>query len=660
LSCRLPETLIRYTGKTGIFSTTPSPGSGQRIFRTMSCISLHGITIAFGGHPVLDEVSLDIHKGQRICIVGRNGAGKSTLMKIIGGDLAADAGDVIRAPGVACSYLQQDIESSIDGKVCEIVAAGAGKTGELWARLHRLITGKGDAAEITRLEHQLAEHNGWHIETVVKRVLEQVQQNGDAEFSLLSGGMRRRVLLARALAREPDLLLLDEPTNHCDISTITWLESFILSSRLTVLFVTHDRRLLKHLATRIIELDRGKIFDWSCDYETFLARKGAFLDAELNKWDRFDKKLAQEEVWIRRGVKARRTRNEGRVRALKAMRNERKKRRELSGKASMTISNAQRSGDLVLEAKNAGFSYGSTTIIKNFSTTIMRGDRIGIIGPNGCGKSTLINLLLGRLDPQQGSVRTGTNCAVVYFDQLRSVLEPEKTVWENVAPGGGDTVFVNGSPVHVISYLRDFLFTSDRAKCPVRQLSGGERNRLLLARMFTLPANILVLDEPTNDLDTETLELLEEILTDFKGTVLVVSHDREFLNNIVTTTLAFEENGTIKEYIGGYDDWERQKAGQIKPGASKLVSAATTPASNKEENPSRKKLSFKEKQELAALPAAIEKGERERDLLHSRMGDQEWYSKPGFVSKAKERLAAIEKEHDAAYRRWEELEKRPS
>jgi ATP-binding cassette subfamily F protein uup len=626
----------------------------------MSLISLHNITIAFGGLPLLDDVSLDIHKGQRICIVGRNGVGKSTLMKIIGGVLAADAGDVIRAPGVKSAYLQQDIEASIDGKVCEIVAAGAGKTGGVWARLHRLIAEKGDSAEITGLQHQLAEHNGWHIETVVKRVLEQVQQDGEAEFSMLSGGMRRRVLLARALAREPDLLLLDEPTNHCDISTINWLESFILSSRLTVLFVTHDRRLLKHLATRIIELDRGKIFDWSCDYETFLARKGAFLDAEQKKWERFDKKLAQEEVWIRRGVKARRTRNEGRVRALKAMRNERRKRRERSGMASMAISEAQRSGDLVLEAKNVGFSYGTTTIIKNLSTTIMRGDRIGIIGPNGCGKSTLINLLLGRLAPQLGLVKTGTNLEVIYFDQLRSVLEPEKTVWENVAPGGGDTVFVNGSPVHVISYLRDFLFTSDRAKSPVRQLSGGERNRLLLARMFAQPANMLVLDEPTNDLDTETLELLEEILTDFKGTVLVVSHDREFLNNIVTATLAFEENGEIKEHVGGYDDWERLQTMRKKMPVSKPVSEATPPASNHKKNPGKTKLSFKEKQELAALPATIEMLEQERDLLHSRMGDQEWYSKPGFVSKAKGRLAAIEKEHDAAYGRWEELEKRPS
>jgi ABC transport system ATP-binding/permease protein len=626
----------------------------------MSCISLHSITIAFGGLPVLDGVSLDIHKGQRICIVGRNGVGKSTLMKIIGGDLVPDAGDVVCAPGVKSAYLQQDIESSINGKVCEIVAAGAGKPGEVWARLHRLVAEKGDSAEITGLQHQLAEHNGWHIETVVKRVLEQVQLNGEAEFSMLSGGMRRRVLLARSLASEPDLLLLDEPTNHCDISTINWLESFILSSRLTVLFVTHDRRLLKLLATRIIELDRGKIFDWSCDYETFLARKGAFLDAEQKEWERFDKKLAQEEVWIRRGVKARRTRNEGRVRTLKAMRNERKKRRERSGMASMTISEAQRSGDLVLEAKNVGFSYGTTTIIKNLNTTIMRGDRVGIIGPNGCGKSTLINLLLGRLEPQQGSVRTGTNLEVIYFDQLRSVLEPGKTVWENVAPGGGDTVFVNGSPIHVISYLRDFLFTSDRAKSPVRQLSGGERNRLLLARMFAQPANMLVLDEPTNDLDTETLELLEEILTDFKGTILVVSHDREFLNNIVTATLAFEENGDIKEYVGGYDDWEKLQAVQKKTVALKPVSEATSPVSNQEENLCKKKLSFKEKQELAALPAAIEKLELERDLLHSRMGDLEWYSKPGFVSDAKKRLAAIEKEHDAAYGRWDGLEQRPS
>jgi ATP-binding cassette subfamily F protein uup len=625
----------------------------------MSLISLHGITIAFGGLPLLDGVSLDIHKGQRICIVGRNGVGKSTLMKIIAGDLKADAGEVIRAPGVKSAYLQQDIDTAIDGKVCEIVAAGAGKTGETWARLHRLIAEKADSAEITTLQHRLAEHNGWHIETVVKRVLEQVRQDGDVEFNTLSGGMRRRVLLARALAREPDLLLLDEPTNHCDIPTINWLESFLLSSRLTVLFVTHDRRLLKRLATRIIEIDRGKIFDWSCDYETFIERKNAFLSAEQKEWERFDKKLAQEEVWIRRGVKARRTRNEGRVRELVSMRNERRQRRERSGMAAMAISEAQRSGDLVLEAKDVGFSYGANAIITDLNTTIMRGDRIGIIGPNGCGKTTLINLLLGRLQPQQGIIRTGTNLDVVYFDQLRKVLEPEKTVWENVAPGGGDTVFVNGAPVHVITYLRDFLFTSDRAKSPVRQLSGGERNRLLLARLFSQPANLLVLDEPTNDLDTETLELLEEILLEFKGTVLVVSHDREFLNNIVTATLAFEEKGVIKEYVGGYDDWEKLQAGQTKGPVQKPSVAPAHRATDQAEKTGLKKISFREKQELASLPALIETLEEERDVLHSRMADPEWYAKPGFMSEAKARLAVIEVEHATAYERWEELEVRP-
>jgi ABC transport system ATP-binding/permease protein len=623
----------------------------------MSLISLHGISIAFGGPPLLDNLSVDIHKGQRVCIVGRNGAGKSTFMKIIGGDLSADSGEVIRAPGFRSAYLRQDIDATIDGTAGEVVAAGAGEAGRAWARLHRLIDEKGDTAEITKLQHHLADRDGWHVETVVKRVLEQVQVDGAAEFKTLSGGMRRRVLLARALAREPDLLLLDEPTNHCDIPTINWLESFLLNSRLTVVFVTHDRRLLKRLATRIIELDRGRLFDWECDYETFLARKEAFLDAEQREWERFDKKLAQEEVWIRRGVKARRTRNEGRVRALVSMRNERRKRRERSGSVSMAISEAQRSGELVIEAKDVGFTHGAGALIKNFSAVIMRGDRVGIIGPNGCGKSTLINLLIGRLAPHQGTINRGTNLAIVYFDQLREILEPEKTVWENVAPGGGDTVFVNGAPIHVITYLRDFLFTSDRAKSPVKQLSGGERNRLLLARLFAQPANLLVLDEPTNDLDTETLELLEELLTEFKGTVLIVSHDREFLNNIVTTTIAFEGDGGIKEYTGGYDDWEKLKSSATKMAVPKVQGAV--PSVGRTVDPLTKKLSFKEKEELAALPLKIEELEKERDLLHTRMGDQEWYAKPGFISEAKGRVAAIEKELTEAFEKWEELEKRP-
>jgi ATP-binding cassette subfamily F protein uup len=432
----------------------------------MSLVSLHGIRLAFGGPLILEDVSLDIQKGQRICCLGRNGVGKSTLMKMIAGEIVPDAGEIVSVPGVRIAYLPQDIPEGVSGTISEVVAAGAGEAGEKWAHQHRLISAHGDAALLHELHQYLNDHHAWGIQTMVERVLDQVRLDGSAEFAALSGGMRRRVFLARALVKEPDLLLLDEPTNHLDIESIAWLESFLLASRLTVLFVTHDRRLLRRLATRIIEIDRGKLLDCSCDYETFLARKQALLDAEEREWERFDKKLAQEEVWIRRGVKARRTRNEGRVRALVALRAERRKRRERSGVATLAISEGARSGDRVLEARDVSFTYGGTPIVSGLTTAIIRGDRIGILGPNGCGKTTLLNLLLGRLTPQSGTIVSGFNCAPVYFDQLREVLQPEKTVWENVAPNGGDTVFVNGAPRHVISYLQDYLFTSDRAKSP--------------------------------------------------------------------------------------------------------------------------------------------------------------------------------------------------
>jgi ATP-binding cassette subfamily F protein uup len=627
----------------------------------MSLVSLHAIRLAFGGPLILEDVSLDIQKGQRICCLGRNGVGKSTLMKMIAGEIAPDAGEMVTMPGVRIAYLPQDIPEGLSGAISEVVAGGAGEAGEKWALLHRLAAAHGDTAQQHELHHYLNDHHAWGIQTMVERVLDQVRLDGNAEFATLSGGMRRRVFLARALVKEPDLLLLDEPTNHLDIESIAWLESFLLGSRLTVLFVTHDRRLLRRLATRIIEIDRGKLLDWSCDYETFLARKQAMLDAEEREWERFDKKLAQEEVWIRRGIKARRTRNEGRVRALIALRAERRKRRERGGAVALAISEGARSGDRVLDARDVSFAYGDTPIVSGLTTAIMRGDRIGILGPNGCGKTTLLNLLLGRLAPQSGTIVTGFNCAPVYFDQLREVLQPEKTVWENVAPGGGDTVFVNGQPRHVISYLQDYLFTSDRAKSPVKQLSGGERNRLLLARLFTQPSNLLVFDEPTNDLDTETLELLEEILLDYKGTVLVVSHDREFLNNVVTATLVFEGKGIVTEYIGGFDDWEkymleRRTAGQA---ASTAVKRMEPPRPARQKLPDRKKLSFREKQELAMLPARIEELERETELLNRQMADQAYFEKPGFVPQARQRIAAIAAELDETYKRWEALETRP-
>jgi ATP-binding cassette subfamily F protein uup len=624
----------------------------------MSLVSLHTINIAFGGPLLLENISLDIQEGQRICFLGRNGAGKSTFMKIISGEIVPDSGDIIIAPGVRIAYLPQEIPVGISGSVFDVVAAGAGTAGSKLALLHRLTTLHGDSERIFELHHYLDQHDGWRIQTAVERLLDQTGLQGTADFETLSGGLRRRVLLARALVRDPTVLLLDEPTNHLDIESIAWLESFILGAKVTVLFVTHDRRLLRRLATRIIELDRGRLIDWSCDYETFLVRKQAVLDSEEMEWARFDKKLAQEEVWIRQGIKARRTRNEGRVRALMRMREDRKKRRMRTGTVSMAISTAQRSGDRVLEAENVCFSYGTTTIISGLSTTIMRGDRIGIIGPNGCGKTTLLNLLLAKLQPQSGTIRFGTKLAPVYFDQLRVVLDLQKTVWENAAPGGGDTVFVNGAPKHVIAYLQDFLFTSDRAKCPVRQLSGGERNRLMLARLFAQASNVLVFDEPTNDLDTETLELLEEILLAYKGTVLVVSHDREFLNNVVTTTLVFEGNGIVKEYVGGYDDWQNMKV-HIEP-AKKTAPGSGTKRFALANNPQEiKKLSFKEKRELELLPALIEQFEHEHEDLSMQMADPAFFGKPGFITSTKKRLARIDLDLSSAYRRWEDLSERP-
>lgn len=620
----------------------------------MSLISLHNIRIAFGGPPVLEDLSLDIHKAQRICVLGRNGEGKSTLLKIISGEYKPDKGEIIIEPGLRIAYLPQDVPVELTGSVFQVVAEGAGKAGEALAAYHRLENDHSDEALLHRLHHELDTLNGWQIQNSVERVLDQVGVDPESDFGTLSGGMRRRAFLARALVREPDLLLLDEPTNHLDLDSIAWLENFLLNARFTVMFVTHDRRLLKKLATRIVELDRGRVVDWSCNYATFLERKQAVLDAEEKEWERFDKKLAQEEVWIRKGVKARRTRNEGRVRALMRMRDERRKRRERTGTVTMAVSEADRSGDRVLEAENLCFSYGQVPIIKDFTFSLLRGDRLGIIGPNGCGKTTLLNLLLGKLKAQSGTLKTGTNVLPVYFDQLREGIDPEKSVWENIATHGNDTVFVNGNPRHIVSYLQDFLFTSDRARTPVSRLSGGERHRLLLARLFTRPANLLIFDEPTNDLDTETLELLEEVLMDFQGTVLVVSHDREFLNNVVTSALLFEGNGVIKEYVGGYDDWERQASKPAKQTPAKTTVPKQMPAPQQESAP--KKLSFKEKRELEALPIEIEKMESEHRVLCAQMADPASFKKPGFVAATQTRISELDKLLAIALHRWEELE----
>lgn len=622
----------------------------------MAILNISIISIAFGGPKILDSVSFGVEKGQRICILGRNGTGKSTLLKVIAGDLIPDSGSIIKDPGLRIAYLSQDVPDNFSGTVADIITAGAGRCGEMLVRWHALHSMHSESEEIHKLQHELDTNNSWQIQTTTERLLTQMQLDGSQELSTLSGGMRRRVMLARALVTEPDLLLLDEPTNHLDITSIQWIESFILGSNITLLFVTHDRKLLKRLATRIVELDRGKLYDWACDYDTFLERKQSILDAEEREWERFDKKLAQEEVWIRKGVKARRTRNEGRVRALIQMRNERRKRRERIGTVSMAISEAGRSGDRVIETKDLSYAWESIPIVNSLSFAVMRGDRIGIMGPNGCGKTTLLKLLLGKLQPTNGTIQFGTNLEPIYFDQLREVLDPEKTIWENVAPGG-DTVFINDKSQHIISYLQDFLFTADRAKTPVKYLSGGERNRLVLASMFTKPSNILILDEPTNDLDIETLELLEELLSSYSGTVLVVSHDREFLNNLVTSTLVFEENANVKEYIGGYDDWERQK--QVPENRSEKPKEKPVMVKEvKPENASQKKLSYKEKQVLESLPQKIELLEIEQSELNTRLADPVYFKKQGFVAETNDRLRVIAIELENAYQLWQELESR--
>ena len=622
----------------------------------MALVSLRNISISFGVPLLLDDLSLDIQKGQRICILGRNGTGKSTLMKIITGEIKPDRGELSIAPGLRIAHLTQEVPDTVEGTTYDIVAAGAGLIGKALAAYHRELAEPTDPDLLHKLQHDITEHDGWHIDAIVERVLDQVQVNPAIPFASLSGGMRRRVFLARALVKEPDVLLLDEPTNHLDLESIAWLENFLISSRLTVMFVTHDRRLLKKLATRIVELDRGKIIDWSCDYPTFLERKQAVLDDEERAWELFDKKLVQEEIWIRKGVKARRTRAEGRVNALKKMREERRKRRSRTGQVSLAISAGERSGDRVLEVKNISFAYDQKNILNDFSFSLMRGDRVGIVGPNGCGKTTFLNLLLGKLIPQNGSVEMGSQVKPIYFDQLRDGIDSEKTVWDNLAPEGMDSVYIDGKPRHVISYLQDFLFTSERARTTVKLLSGGERHRLLLARLFTQPSNLLIFDEPTNDLDTETLELLEEVLLDYKGTLLVVSHDREFLNNVVTAALIFGKDGTVNEFIGGYDDWERQLANLPAPQES-------APEIIKKKMPTEasstltRKLSGKTLKELKAIPANIETLDAEKQAIQIQLSDLAQCQKPGFVVKAKTRLAEIETELTKSYTRWEELEK---
>ncbi len=627
----------------------------------MPLISLKNIQLSYGSAPLLDGVDLVIDKGERICLLGRNGAGKSTLMKVILGELTPDDGERVVAGGVRLARLIQEVPVGMAGSVFDVVAEGIGELADKLKAYHHLshrLAESGDEAlldKLARAQHELEAADGWALEQRVETVISRLQLDADAEFGELSGGLKRRVLLARALVTEPDLLLLDEPTNHLDIEAIAWMEEFLLAYPGAILFVTHDRAFLRRLATRILELDRGGLTDWPGDYDNFLRRKAERLNAEALANERFDKKLAQEEVWIRQGIKARRTRNEGRVRALKALREERLQRREQTGKAQMQLSSGERSGKLVVEVENISYAWDDKPIIRDLSTTILRGDRVGIIGPNGSGKTTLLNLLLGRLEPDGGRVKLGTNLQVAYFDQLRGQLDEERSVQDNVG-GGSDKVEVGGKSKHIIGYLQDFLFTPERARTPVKALSGGERNRLLLAKLFTKPANVLVLDEPTNDLDVETLELLEELLVDYDGTLLLVSHDREFLDNAVTSCLVFEGEGRVAEYIGGYSDWEATKKRQH-------TVATTAPAEPKaktaSEKPKKKtgKLSYKDQRELDSLPQRIENLEAELDSLQTRLSDPELYRSQGeLVAQLQQETARLQTELEQAYARWETLE----
>ncbi len=605
----------------------------------MALFSLLDLSHAFGGAPVLDHVNFQVDPGERVCLVGRNGAGKSTLMKLIAGDMRPDTGQVFRQPGAHFARLVQEVPQDLSGTVHDLVASGVRR----------------DAA---------GHEEDWEIDVRIEDLIARLQLSPAAEFSQLSGGLKRRVLLGRAIASKPDLLLLDEPTNHLDIESILWLEEFLLTEKIGLFFVTHDRAFLQKLATRIVELDRGVLTNWACSYDQFLLRRAERLEAEERQRAAADKKLAQEEEWIRRGVRAQRKRAGNRIEALYALRAERKARREQAGSAVIRISSADESGVKVIEVANIAFGYpgAAQPLVRDFSAIITRGDKIGLIGPNGAGKTTFLKLLLGQLQPTAGTLKHGTKLEVVYFDQLRAQIDDNKTVADNVSDGNSH-ITVDGRSKHVIGYLQDFLFEPERSRTPARVLSGGERNRLLLARLFTKPANVLVLDEPTNDLDAETLDLLENLLVEFEGTVLVVSHDRKFLDEVVTGTYVFDGKGGIEEFIGGYSDWVTEKAKQAKgPVAAVKTSARAiaTPAQAAEapvKVAGGRKLNNREQRELADLPAKIEKLEVEQTELAAKLSDPKFFKQEASVVRAAEaRLGEIEKEHAIAFARWEELE----
>jgi ATP-binding cassette subfamily F protein uup len=624
----------------------------------MPLLTLDHVSHAFGHLPLLDDVSLQIQPGERLALIGRNGSGKSTLMQIVSGELPPDQGVVWRDTGVQAARLVQDVPLDTHDSVFDVVAQGLGDLAALVAAYHHASAevAHGSLAaldEMGRLQHELEERDGWSLEQRVEMVLTRLDLPADAPVDTLSGGWRRRVLLARALVAAPDVLLLDEPTNHLDIEAIEWLEAFLRDYAGAVLFITHDRAFLERLATRVLELDRGHLTSWPGDYATFLQKKDEWLANESLANDKFDKRLAEEEVWLRRGIKARRTRDEGRVKRLMEMRAERAARRVQAGNVKMSLEQAESSGKLVFEADAVSKAFGDRVVIRDFSTRVMRGDRIGLIGPNGAGKTTLLRMLLGDVAPDRGTVRHGANVQVAYYDQQREQLDPERTVVDTVGDGN-DRITVAGRTRHVHGYLEDFLFAPDRARSPVKALSGGERNRLLLARLFTRPANVLVLDEPTNDLDLETLELLEAQLVDWPGTLLLVSHDRRFLDNVVTSTIAFEGDGRVVEYVGGYEDWLRQRPapGPDPPAAPARAAAATAPPAA-----TPRKATNKEKRERDELPRRIETLEAEQRQLSAAVAAPDFYKLPAAeITAMMARLDAIPAELLAAYARWDELE----
>ena len=624
----------------------------------MPLLKLTDIDVAFAGPKLLDSIQLQVEPGDRIGLLGRNGMGKSTLLKVINRQLTPDSGRIELGQGIRVKTLIQQVPEDTQGTIFDVVAAGLEKLGTTLSRYHHVIQQLNNDSspallqQLERLQHEIEEQNGWQFNQQIEKVLSRLDLPADIEFATLSGGLKRRVLLAQALVCDPHILLLDEPTNHLDIASITWLEKFLSDYQGALIFITHDRSFLQAVANRIIELDRGQLTDYPGNYQSYLVQKAHALEVEQTHNALFDKKLAQEEAWIRQGIKARRTRNEGRVRALEQLRRERSQRREVVGRANMAVQVGEKSAKSVIIAEKVNYQIGDKTIIKNFSTIIDRGDKVGIIGPNGCGKTTLINLLLGNLQPTSGSARLGERLEIAFFDQLRTQLDLEKTVEENISQGS-EFIVQNGNRKHIIGYCQDFLFTPQQARGSMKALSGGERNRVLLASLFAKPANFLVLDEPTNDLDLETLELLEDLLVQFTGTVLIVSHDRAFLNNVVTNTLVYQGDGEFQEYVGGYEDYLEQSARQVKPVSKQPIKTAPAQTTPKPTN----KLSYKEQRELDALPAMIEKLEAELSELQMQLADPDFYRQNDAKSKEiGARLQHVQDEITKCYARWEELE----